>query len=313
MVNKTKKKTLLAMGVSAGLTLALAACSSGGDPLSSDAPAEESSGGSIIVGSADFAESQLLAKIYELALDDIGIDASEKPNIGSREVYITAITDGSIDLIPEYNGYLLEKLDPEAEFTDRDQIQESLFENLPENVTVLDYASAENTNVLVVTKEFSDEHGGLETISDLAEIDDGTFKLAGPPEWRSRPNTGIPAIRDIYGMDFENRFEILDGGGPLSLAAVVNGQVEISMLFSSDPAISENNLVALTDDKVLFPPANILPMIRTDKVDDAIEAQLNKVSEKLVIEDLMEMNGRVNAGDDLTEIAKDWLTETGII
>lgn len=261
----------------------------------------------ITIGSADFAESQLLAKIYELALNDAGYETKEQPSIGSREVYIEALKDESIDLIPEYNGYLLEEIDPDASVSDRAEIQKALLNALPEGITVLEYSSAENTNTLVVTEEFSNEHGGLATISDLASVDDGNFRLAGPPEWRTRPNTGVPGIRDVYGMDFSDRFETLDGGGPLSLAAIVNGQVEVSMLFSSDPAIAENNLVALTDDKGIFPPANILPLIRESKLDDGIKQTLNGVSKDLVIEDLMMMNGRINAGDDLKVIARDWL------
>ena len=302
--------------VAATAILGLTAC--GGDPLA-EAPTDDRDTGStdepssVIVGSADFAESQLLATVYALALEDIGVEVAEKPNIGSREVYLTALTDGSIDLIPEYNGYLLQELDAEADTSDRQRIFDQLIEKLPDGVTVLDWADAENTNVLVVTQEFSDEHGGLETISDLAAADDGSFTLAGPPEWRTRPKTGVPGIRDTYGLDFENRYQILDGGGPLSLAAVVNGQVDVTMLLSSDPAIADNALVALEDDQVIFPPANIMPMISEDVLTEDIEAQLNRVTAALTIDDLMSMNGRVNEGDDFQVIAEDWLTEVGIL
>ena len=312
-----KRKTrLFTTIVAATAIVALTAC--GGDPLA-EAPADEpdttgaDTTASVTVGSADFAESQLLATVYALALEDIGVEVEETPNIGSREVYLTALTDGSIDLIPEYNGYLLQELDPEADTSDRQSIYDQLIEKLPDGVTVLDWSSAENTNTLVVTPEFAEEHGGLETISDLAAVDDGTFTLAGPPEWRSRPKTGIPGIRDTYGMDFENRYQILDGGGPLSLAAVVNGQVDITMLLSSDPAIADNDLVALEDDKVIFPPANIMPMISEDVLTDEIEEQLGRVTEALTIDDLMAMNGRVNEGDDFQVIASDWLAEVGIL
>ena len=306
------KKKLLTAALAAGTALALTACGSGGDPLSNDDGGGGSSGDAIIIGSADFAESQLLATIYLQALENAGIAVDERMNIGSREVYLTALTDGSIDLIPEYNGYLLQELDPEADTSDRQGIYDQLIEKLPEGVTVLDWASAENTNVLVVTEEFSEEHGGLETISDLAAADDGTFTLAGPPEWRSRPKTGIPGIAEAYGDDFSDRYQVLDGGGPLSLSAVVNGQVDVTMLLSSDPAIADNNLVALEDDKVIFPPANIMPMISEAKLTPEVEEVLNAITEKLTIEDLMEMNGRVNEGTDLGVIASDWLESVGL-
>ncbi len=310
---KMRMKVLTAV-LAAGTAVSLTACGGGGDPLSSDdgGGSGGSSGDSIIVGSADFAESQLLATIYAQALENAGVEIEERPNIGSREVYLTALKDGSIDLIPEYNGYLLQELDPEADTSDRDGIQEQLLEKLPEGITVLDWAEAENTNVLVVTREFSDEHGGLETISDLAEADDGTFTLAGPPEWRTRPKTGVPGIADTYGIDFSDRFEILDGGGPLSLAAVTNGQVDVAMLLSSDPAIAENDLVALEDDKVIFPPANIQPMISEDKLTPEVEEALDAVTAELTLDELMAMNGRVNEGTDLSVIASEWLESVGL-
>lgn len=302
----TKMKGLTA-GLAISALLGLTACGGGGDPLANDGGDSGGSGESITVGSADFAESQLLATIYSQALSGAGMEVQEQLNIGSREVYITALEDGSIDLIPEYNGYLLEELDPEADTSDRDAIAGQLEETLPDGLMALDPASAENTNTLVVTQEFSEKHGGLETISDLVEADDGSFTLAGPPEWKTRPNTGLPAIEESYGDDFSDRYETLDGGGPLSLSAVVNGQVDVAMLFSSDPAIAENDLVALEDDQVIFPPANIIPLISSDKASDEVVDVLNQVTAALTIEDLMEMNGRVNAGDDLGQIASDWL------
>lgn len=317
---KMKKKlfsTVLAAGVATGLV----ACG-GGDPLAADSngASEGSSGESIIVGSADFAESQLLGTVYAQVLENAGLEVEERPNIGSREVYLTAIQDGSIDLIPEYNGYLLQQIVPDADTSDRDDISVQLADVLPEGVIVLDWAEAENTNVLVVTQEFSEAHGGLETISDLAaanaaseEAGEGTFSLAGPPEWRTRPKTGVPGIRDTYGLDFTDTFQILDGGGPLSLTAVVNGQVDVAMLLSSDPAIAENDLVALTDDLVIFPPANIMPMINESQASDEVVDALNAVTAALSMEDLMMMNGRVNDGTDFSVIASEWLTEKGLI
>lgn len=312
-------KKIASTAIAAGVAVGLVACG-GGDPLAAGNGDDAASRDSIIVGSADFAESQLLGTIYAQVLENAGVEVEERPNIGSREVYLTAIQDGSIDLIPEYNGYLLQQIVPDADTSDRENITKQLYDVLPEGVTVLDWASAENTNVLVVTQEFSDAHGGLASISELAEANaaseeagEGTFSLAGPPEWRTRPKTGLPGIRDSYGLDFADTFQVLDGGGPLSLTAVVNGQVDVAMLLSSDPAIADNDLVALEDDKVIFPPANIMPMISEAKASDTVRDALNEVTAALTIDDLMMMNGRVNEGIDFEVIASDWLTEKGLI
>ena len=109
-----KKRTLLsALAITS--VLALSACGGGGgNPLSGGGDNKGSSGSQVIVGSADFTESQLVASIYSQALQAAGVPTKEQFNIGSREVYIQALKDGSIDLVPEYSGALLSYLDPKS-------------------------------------------------------------------------------------------------------------------------------------------------------------------------------------------------------
>jgi len=301
------RKKLLLAGIAAAAAIALTACS-GGDPMSSDPGSTGGEPGKIIVGSADFAESQLLATIYSRALQNAGVEVEEKLNIGSREVYLEALRDGSINLLPEYNGSLLNELDGEADSSDPDSIRAQLDELLaPEGIIVLDEAEAENTDTLVVVPDVAAEHG-LVDISDLEPIAH-ELTLAGPAEWKSRFE-GMPGLQEVYGLEF-GEFKVLDAGGPLTLAALQNGQAQLGDMFSSDPAIAENDLVALVDDQGLFPPANILPVIREDAATDEVTAILNRISAALTTEQLMQMNGRVAAGDDIGAIADDWLSEQG--
>ena len=67
-----------------------------------------------MVGSANFQENVVLADIYAEALKAKGVKVTTKLNIGSREAYIPALKDGSIDLIPEYCGVLLQYFDKTA-------------------------------------------------------------------------------------------------------------------------------------------------------------------------------------------------------
>src|SRR5512141_1891910 len=103
----------LAAGV--GLAMALSACGGSSNPLSS-APASggATSGSALVVGSADFPESQIIAEIYAGALNAAGVTASTKPNIGSREVYFKAVQDGSVDIVPDYSGNLLLHVNKDA-------------------------------------------------------------------------------------------------------------------------------------------------------------------------------------------------------
>lgn len=302
-----RKKILLA-GIAATAAFALTAC--GGNPMDSGSSGSDAAGsGDIIVGSADFAESQLLATIYSHALQNAGISVKEKLNIGSREVYLEALRDGSINLLPEYNGSLLAELGGSSEGSDAATIHADLVGLLaPDNITVLDDAAAENKDTIVVVEEVANEHK-LTTLSELAAVS-GDLVLAGPAEWKSRFE-GVPGLKEVYGIEFKE-FKVLDAGGPLTLSALQNGQAQVGDMFSSDPAIAENNLVALEDDKGLFPPANILPVINKDVASDEVTGILNKVSAALTTKGLMEMNGRVSAGDDIGVIADDWLKQNGL-
>ncbi|MCO1340298.1 glycine/betaine ABC transporter substrate-binding protein [Kocuria polaris] len=301
-----RTKTLFtALAATAALTLT--ACG-GGDPLASDGDTPRDSD-AVIVGSADFSESQLLATIYSHALQNAGIAVDEKLNIGSREVYMEALRDGSIDLLPEYNGYLLGELDADAEADNRDTIRTQLEDLLaPEGIVVLDEAEAENTDVLVVTPDVAAEHG-LVTISDLQPIA-GELVLAGPAEWKTR-FVGLPGLQDVYGLEFKE-FKVLDAGGTLTLSALQNGQAQVGDMFSSDPAIEENGLVGLEDDKGLFLPANIVPVIREDSATDEVRDVLNGIAAELTTEDLMAMNRQIAEGDDIGRIADEWLEAKGL-
>ncbi|MBN9612554.1 MAG: ABC transporter substrate-binding protein [Actinobacteria bacterium] len=297
-----RKKAIFA-AIAATAALALTACS-GGDPLSSGNGSKDSS--TIIVGSADFSESQLLATIYSHALQNAGVKVEEKLNIGSREVYLQALRDGSINLLPEYNGYLLGELDPKTSETDRAAIQQQLQDKLnPEGIEVLDAAEAENTDVLVVNGDVAKKHN-LVNISDLQPVAD-QLVLAGPAEWKTR-QIGLPGLEQVYGLKFKE-FKVLDAGGPLTLSALQNGQAQVGDMFSSDPAIGENGLVSLVDDKGLFLPANVIPVIRKDAASDEVKKVLNGISAALTTADLMDMNGRIAAGDDIGAIADDWLAK----
>lgn len=258
----------------------------------------------LTIGSANFAESQLIATIYSEALKNAGVAVTEKFNIGSREVYMQALEDHSIDLVPEYDGTLLSYFDPSNTETDKTAILKKLQTILsPKGLEALTASSAQDVDELAVKKEFADKHG-LKNISDLTPVAKDMI-LAGPPEWKTR-FMGVPGLEKVYGLHFK-RFLALDAGGPLTLNALKNGMAQVGDMFSSDPAVEENGLVPLVDDKHLFGSAAILPIIRKDRADAKITSVLDGVSKALDQKDLIEMNKRINAGDSLRGIAVDWL------
>jgi osmoprotectant transport system substrate-binding protein len=303
-----KKRTIFsALAVTSAL--ALSACGGGGgDPLSGGGNTGGSAGSQIIVGSADFTESQLVGSIYSQALQAAGVSVKEQFNIGSREVYIAALKDGSIDLVPEYSGALLSYLDPKSTAATQEAVSGELATKLPSGTSLLTPSPAEDKDVVAVTQATADKYK-LKTVSDLKPYA-GELVLGGPPEWKTRTQ-GVVGLRDVYGLNFKE-FVSLDAGGTLTMTALTNGQIQAGDLFSTDPGLVSNHLVALEDDKHLFAAENVVPLINTNKQTDAVKKTLDAVSAKLTTADLITMNAEAATGTNLGDIAKKWLAGAGL-
>jgi osmoprotectant transport system substrate-binding protein len=154
----------------------------------------------IIVGSAAFSEAEIVAQMYKLALQQAGYDVTLKAQLGSREVLYPALTNGEIDVEPDYVQSLLVYLDKTAKPVKPDAGVEALKQKLDASLTVLDPAPAQDQNALVVTKATADKYS-LTKVSDLLKVTD-QLKMAGPPECPDRPLC-IPGYEDVYGLQFD--------------------------------------------------------------------------------------------------------------
>ncbi|ELW9393725.1 ABC transporter substrate-binding protein [Klebsiella pneumoniae] len=261
----------------------------------------------VIVGSADFPESQLLGTIYAGALEAQNIPVEKKLNIGSREVYIPALLDGSITLIPEYSGALLSYLDAKNAAHGSEDVARELAAKLPEKVKMLQISQAQDIDVLAVTQKTADKYK-LKTIADLQPVA-SQLVLGGPAEWKTR-HEGLSGLRDVYGLNFKN-FKVLDVGGPLTLSAMKNNQVQVADLLSTSTAIKKDRLVVLEDTKHLFAAQNIVPIVASEALNDAVTTTLNKVSAQLTTEDLIDMNEKIAEFVSIDDIAHQWLVKHG--
>jgi osmoprotectant transport system substrate-binding protein len=304
------------IAVSLGAAIALlsvAACGSddSSSPFATSGSSTSSSGGGagVIVGSADFPESVLLAEIYAGALKAKGVNVTKKLSIGSREAYIPALQDGSIDLIPEYTGVLAQYFNKQAKATDSEGVYNELKAALPADLTVLDKSAAEDKDSVAVTKATADKLG-LKSIADL-QGKSQDLVLGGPPEWKTRP-TGVPGLKKVYNLEFKS-FRPLDAGGPLSVQALKNGQVDAANIFTTDPSIPANNFVVLEDPKSLFAAQNVVPLATKAKVNPTIESALNGVSAKLDTKTLTDLLSQVVTDKkDADAVAQEFLKANGL-
>lgn len=288
--------------------LSLAACGAGNDPLQSE-QGQTGGSGQITVGSANFPENQLLAEMYAGALESAGVQVNRQLNIGGREVYLTALEDGSVDVIPEYTGNLAKYVDPAADISEASTALASLQSVLPEGLAVLQPSQAENKDSVVVTGETA-QALGLQTIEDL-QGHAQNMVLGGPPEWAERPD-GVQGLQRVYGLTFEE-FRPLDSAGALTVTALNNGQVDAANLFTTDPQIPANDFRILEDTKNLFGTQQIVPLVRSEVTGNqaAVDA-MNKVSGQLTTEGLTAEAAKVVIDNqDAATVAQEWLAANG--
>lgn len=270
-------------------------------------------GTTIVIGSANFGESELIAEIYAQALEAKGFTVERKFNVGTRDVYAPALESGELHLVPEYVGSALTYLGGEAT-SDVEMTADALRAAwAPKGISVLDPAPAQDKNGFVVTKETADSLGAV-NVSDLSAAN-GSLILGGPPECPDRAFCLI-GLQDTYGLTFAS-FRPLDAGGSLTVTALKEGEIDVGLLFTTDGAIAAEGFVLLNDDKGLQPAESVVPAIATAIVaeyGDEIEVVLNAVSAKLTTEGLTEMNRLVGyVGDDPVQVATNWLKDNGLV
>lgn len=291
--------------------LFLAGCS---DPLNGDgADSEADPAGPVVVSSANFVESEIIGNLFAEVLQANGVEVETNFNIGSREAYIPALGDGSIDLIPEYTGNLLLYLNPEADVSIDADVEGELAALLgEEGLAMLTPAEAEDTDSLTVTKDLA-EQWNLESIADLVPHND-ELVVAGMPEFNERAR-GLPGLEELYGLSPAEFMPISDGGGPATVQALLDGTAHAANIFTTSPAIVENDLVVLEDPEGNFPQQFVVPVMNADLVTPEIEEALNSVTAKLTTSELLELN-RLVSGDEKVEprdAAVHWLTDQGLV
>ncbi|MGB3351216.1 MAG: ABC transporter substrate-binding protein [Mycobacterium sp.] len=299
----------LLAALAAVFALTTAACGSsnplGGGEISGDLM-------SIKVGSADFTESKIIAEIYAQALEANGFTITRQFGIGSRETYIPAVQDNSIDLIPEYTGNLLQYFDEQSTATTSDEVLLALFKALPGDLSILNPSPAEDKDTIAVTEETA-QRWNLTSLADLAPRS-AEVKVGAPSEFQTR-QTGLVGLKEKYGIDIApaNFIAISDGGGPATVQALTGGTVDAANIFSTSPAIEQNNLVVLEDPENAFLSANVVPLVASQKKSAELKTVLDAVSAKLTTEGLIELNTSVegNQGVDPDEAAEKWIADNG--
>ncbi|OSC72145.1 ABC transporter substrate-binding protein [Streptomyces sp. WA6-1-16] len=302
----------------------LAAC--GGDSLEQEKSGSGSSAGgdgkkgTLVVGSASFTESKVLAELYAQILGDAGYSTSVT-TVKNRELYEPSVEKGEIDVVPEYAATLAEFLNAKVNGADKAQEKPVASGDVdatvaalkklatPLGLTVLPPGKAVDQNAFAVSKEFADKNS-LKTLSDLGKSK-LKVKIAAGDECEVRPFCA-PGLKKTYGIDVTG-IDPKGVGTPVSKQAVRDGKVELVLTTTTDAVL--DGLVFLEDDKKLQNADNVLPVLNTkDAGDPEIADALGKITAALTTEDLAELNRKVDAERAKpADVAKEYLESKNLI
>ena len=283
----------------------------------------------IKVGSKDFPESIIIGEMYALLLEETGLSVDRRLNLGGTVIAHESLLAGELDIYPEYTGTGLlvvlessvedamaasdggtpEASDPaEAVYTFvRDQYKEQF------DLVWLDPTPMSNSQALAVQRSFAEEND-LATISDLAAWSEGNdLVISAPVDFEERED-GLLGLQRVY-APFDGT---VNGVAPgIKYQALMDGDANVVLAFSTDAEIAINDLVVLEDDKALWPPYNVSPVVRQAAIDanPSIPDVLNPLAALITNEVMIGLNGQVvgNDGQAPEDVARAFLVEQGLI
>lgn len=293
----------------------------------------------IKVGSKDFTEQFILGHMYILVLQDLGLKTEDKTNLGGTAIAHKALVNGDIDMYPEYTGTALTeilkitvdslKATPAAEASpvasptaspaagaDLSQIvYDTVKQQYKEkwDLTWLARSQFNNTQSLAVKKDFAAQHH-LTTISDLAKIA-GDLTISAPADFPERAD-GLLGLQKVYDNGFKD-IEVLPVTPGLKYQALLDNQAQVVLSFSTDGQIAGYDLQLLVDDKGLWPPYNVAPVVRPDVLtaNTGIPDAFNQVTTSLTNQIMSGLNWEVDgdAKKDPKDVAEAYLKQNGFI
>lgn len=270
-------------------------------------------GTAIRVGSKDFTEQFIIGEMYALVLEKAGFEVERKLNLGGTPVAQAALESGAIDLYPEYTGTGLLTVLKLPVSSDRDAVFQQVAEGYKQqfNLVWLDPSPMNNTQALAMTAEAS-QRLGIKTISDMA-AKAGELVMLGPPEFAERED-GLPGVQAAYGNFALKQYKAIDPG--LRYRGLVDGEGDVVVAFGTDGEINAFDLVILEDDKNLFPPYQVAPVVRQETLDAnaGVTDALNALAPKLTDDVMQRLNYEVSGNQrEPAEVAKEFLTQAGML
>ncbi len=272
-----------------------------------------SSAGAIKVGSKDFTEEFILGEMYASVLENSGLKVERKLNLGGTPVAQAGLQSGQIDLYPEYTGTALLTVLKLPVNSNQKQVYKTVADAYKQkfNLVWLAPAPMNNSQALAMTQSGAKKYG-IKTTSDMV-AKASQLIMVSTPEFQARED-GLPGLKKVYGNFNFKKLIPVDAG--LRYQALIKGEADVAEAFRTDGEISAFNLVLLNDDKGLFPPYQVAPVVRQEvlKANAGIRDALNALSSKLTDATMRRLNYEVtDKKREPADVAKEFLTQEGLL
>lgn len=266
---------------------------------------------SLRIGSRNNTESIILSHIMgQLIQEKMEIDVLYKENLGGSNVVWNAMTNGHIDVIPDYTGTIVVTYYHEQPGTAEETLAATKRLVETDGIVALNTFGFNNTYTLAFDEAKAEELGVV-TFSDFAEYSND-FVLGAVFEFIDRPD-GLPGFQEEYGIQFKD-VKGMDHG--MMYRSISAGEVDVINSYTTDGQLQIYNLRVLEDDKSYFPPYHALPLVRKETLEEypGLQDVLSLLEGKIDEEAMQIMNGKVDNDGMLVErVAQQFLIESGLI
>jgi osmoprotectant transport system substrate-binding protein len=281
------------------LSLILSAC---GDKTEN----AEDKAATIRIGTKDFTENLIVGELYALALEGAGYKVERVPNIAGSVIH-SSIVNNDIDMYPEYTGTGLLSILKVDMLTDPDTVYKKVKEEYKKQfkITWLDYSKANDGAGLVIRSEVS-KNLGITTITDLQKhVSKLRFASQGEVDQRA---DGIPALEKVYGKFNWKSSKVYDNS--LKYEVLKNNEADVAPAYTTEgQLVNKDQFTLLKDDKQVWPPYNLAPVVRDNVLDTnpEIAEVINKVSAALDTETVTALNAKVDVDKkEYEDVAKEF-------
>lgn len=282
-------------------------CPSGGDP------AGKGNGATLKIGSKTFAEEQLLASMAKQVLEKHGYKVDFTAQADDPAID-QALRSKQIDMLWQYTGTELQNfLHVTNPPTDLDKAFAQAREmDAAKGLCWVAPAPMNDTNGIAIRKSDAGKYGS--TLSEFT-----TYVTAHPDtkvcirsEFRTRAD-GLIGLNRVYGhWDFPGLTDIQGNAEKV----IGDGSCAAGEVFTTDSGIAAKDLLALADDKKLFPPDNVGLIVNSSvlQAHPDIQAILAPMAGKITSDVITGLNKQVEIdGKPFESVARDYLQSNGLI